>query len=230
MSTLTISLTNIYRGDIIKGIEHFLNVTKLNDIFYLKDYTQARDKRVRTLMMYTFNQFDKQLINTCVSYFPNGLKDITNVIIARNRKEYPYSASYRRIDSIFNNDVKENKFYIPEGETVCEYEKYDLNNFAHIFMLFVHDAGGYFDCDCINVMKLLLQYITNDDKSAIMSLLISLYSYIMASEKCNTTTHWAFYTQLIQHFVTDLDVFGGQHNRMSQISKAIRDNNDSVTI
>ena len=231
--SLTISLKNIHKNGIIKGIEHFLTLTKLNDVFYLKDYIQKRDKQLKTLMMHNFNQFDKQLINICVSYFPNGLKDIMNVIIVKKLKEYPDSIDYRRIYTIVNNNNNcENIcFNIYEDEEVCSFEKYDLNNFAHIFMLFVYSSGGLeFDCECINVMKLLLDYITNNNKSAIISLLIALHSYIISSEKCNTTTHSVLYMQLIQHFVADLDVFGGPHNRMSRIFQAIKNNNDTVTI
>ena len=220
-TTLTIPLKNIYKSARVYELNELLSLTRKNEVFYLKEY--SIEEKMEKIMTNSFTQFDKNVIKICMSYHPICIKDLFNILVSEQKEKQPLSLPYRRIYSIFNNEVCDNEYYKSDIKAnVDDYKLYDLNNFAHIFILLVMSSDGYYNKQLIYVLSLLLRWITKDNIIAILSTLITLYSYILQVKYINMKLPYNF---LIRYFSYDINIYDYRNKIDRQIIQAINSTN-----
>jgi len=203
---LNIPIEGVYLGKEIPNLEQFLFLTKNDPIFYLKSYTDQKEQEFKQIMNLSFQSFDSNLINICSSYQSFKLKDLFNVITLDYMKTDTETSSHY-VYAVLNDS--DNKCTVYTLRNIGTYEMYDLNNFAHLYIwLNVHLAGCYAST-AMFIMYKVLKTIMKDNKNAIISMLITLYSYfngVAKSENFITSSNRLDFNQILEYFIYDGDI------------------------
>jgi len=166
---LKINLINVYNKK-INNITELLNVTKENDVFYLKDIIELKENKMKSLISNTFN-FDSNLSTVCTSFHVFKVLDVFNALCLREINNKNRSATYKYLYNIVNS-IDSVMHYLND---IYKYRYlFDFNNFAHLF-IWLRLSGVNDDDTLVDVLNIIL----DNDTGKVISILLTLYSYII---------------------------------------------------
>jgi len=180
---LKINLTNLNHTK-INNITELLNLTKENDVFYLKDIIENNENKMNNLISNTFN-FDTNLSKVCTSYHAFKILDVFNSLCLNKIKSKNHS---NILYTLVNN--RNNIMTLLTGYNVY-YNLCDFNNFAHLF-IWLRLTSSMIDCDIL-LVDILNTMTNNNDTEKVISILLSLYSYIINIDILDDLLHDNFY-------------------------------------